>query len=93
MSIESFILDVLLRLGFPTAVVFAIAKGWLVPGFIYTEEVAERKRLSLLAEEKLIPMVVESQNLLKEALEVLTEYDPPPAPVPPPPRRRRGAGG
>lgn len=86
---ESFILDILLRLGFPTAVVFAIAKGWLVPGFIYTEEVTERKRLSLLAEEKVIPLVTESQMLLKDAMNILTEFDEPPPP--PPPRRRRPA--
>lgn len=64
-------MDFILRLGFPIVVVLAMIRGYLVPGFIYDRVVKENERLTLVSEEKVIPLAVEGQRLLREALEVM----------------------
>jgi hypothetical protein len=96
-EVEEFWLDLILRLGFPIVVVLAMIKGHIVPGFIYERVVKENERLTQVAEEKVIPLAVEGQRLLREALAILEEREftededqPPhqiPPPPPPPPRR------
>lgn len=70
---DQFWSDLVLRLGFPVVVVLAMIKGYLVPGFIYDRVVKENDRLTVVTEEKVIPLAVESQRLLREALIILEE--------------------
>lgn len=71
--VEEFWLDLVLRLGFPVVVVLAMVKGYLVPGFIYDRVVKENDRLTTVTEEKVIPLAVEGQRLLREALVIVEE--------------------
>jgi hypothetical protein len=82
---EDFWLDLILRLGFPIVVVLAMVKGYLVPGFIYDRVVKENERLTTVSEEKVIPLAVEGQRLLREALVILEDRED----LEPPPRRDR----
>lgn len=72
---EEFWLDFILRLGFPVVVVLAMVRGYLVPGFIYERVVKENDRLTNVSEEKVIPLAVEGQRLLREALSILEERE------------------
>lgn len=72
---EQFWLDFILRLGFPIVVVLAMVKGYLIPGFIYERVVKENDRLTQVSEEKVIPLAVEGQRLLREALSILEERE------------------
>lgn len=73
-------MDFTLRVGFPIVVILAMIRGYLVPGFIYDRVVKENDRLTRLSEEKVIPLAVEGQQLLREALAIFEGMD-----------RRRGA--
>lgn len=70
---EQFWMDFILRVGFPIVVIIMLIRGDLVPGFIYKRVVAENERLTTVTEEKVIPLAVEGQRLLREALEVMEE--------------------
>ena len=72
---DPFWADLILRLGFPTVVILAMMKGYLVPGFIYDRVVKENDRLTKVSEEKVIPLAVEGQRLLREALEIVEDRD------------------
>lgn len=72
---QPFWTDAVLRLGFPVVVVLAMIRGYLVPGFIYDRVVKENERLTKVSEEKVIPLAVEGQRLLRDALEVMEERE------------------
>lgn len=61
-------MDFTLRVGFPIVVILAMIRGYLVPGFIYDRVVKENDRLTKLSEEEVIPLAVEGQQLLREAI-------------------------
>jgi hypothetical protein len=65
---EQFWMDFTLRVGFPIVVILAMIRGYLVPGFIYDRVVKENDRLTKLSEEEVIPLAVEGQQLLREAI-------------------------
>lgn len=86
---DPFWTDLILRLGFPVVVVLAMVKGYIVPGFIYDRVVKENERLTVVTEEKVIPLAVESQRLLREAMEILEDTGPGQEPENPPASKGR----
>ena len=68
-------MDFTLRVGFPIVVILAMIRGYIVPGFIYDRVVRENDRLTKLSEEKVIPLAVEGQQLLRQALAVLEKLE------------------
>lgn len=64
-------MDFILRLGFPIVVVLAMVRGYLVPGFIYERVVKENERLTQISEDKVIPLAIEGQRVLREALAII----------------------
>lgn len=62
--------QVVSSLGFPIVVVLMIIRGWLVPGFVYERIVEDNDRLSRVVENQVIPLVTESKQVLREALEI-----------------------
>ena len=68
-------MDFTLRVGFPIVVILAMIRGYLVPGFIYDRVVKENDRLQRLAEEKVIPLAVEGQQLMQKTVELLDRIE------------------
>lgn len=94
-ALEEFWVDLVLRLGFPVVVVLMLVKGWLVPGFIYDRVVKNNERLTTIFEDKALPALIKSNDVLDKSydawervlpiIEALTD--------PPPPRPRRRTPG
>lgn len=68
-------MDFTLRVGFPIVVILAMIRGYLVPGFIYDRVVTENGRLTMLTEEKVIPLAVEGQQLMRQTVELLDRIE------------------
>ena len=80
---EAFILDIVLRLGFPTAALFAIARGWFVQGKIYDQSVARNeaadKRIvenETLLRDKVVPALTENTLALQEVIKLVGDFSP-----------------
>ena len=82
-----FWIDLVLRLGFPVVVVLMLIKGYLVPGFIYDRVVKDNERLVNVFEEKALPALIKSNEVLEAALPLIQEAHPVPTV-----RRTRKAG-
>ena len=80
---EGFVLDIVLRLGFPTAALFAIAKGWFVQGKIYDQSVTRNEAADArivenetLLRDKVVPALTENTLALQEVIKLVGDFSP-----------------